>query len=165
MEMESVGLFDWIEGLSPWWWVALGIAIGAFEMLTMSFFLIWWGIAAVVMAILLVFLPGMPGEIQVALFAALSVGLTFLGRSWILKFGDGAAPVTGLNERSSALVGRQARVVEAAGNGGKVEVDGIPWRAQSAEGAMPAPGSYVEIAGSDGNTLSVRPVAAPEVTG
>lgn len=153
--MEETGnLFSLIEGLSPWWWVALGIALGALEMLTMSFFLIWWGIAAVIMAVLLVFFPGMPGEIQVALFAALSVALTFVGRSYVVKFGDGE-PVSGLNQRSGALVGRRGKVVEASGNEGKVEVDGIPWKAHCTEGGMPEPGSFVEITASDGTTLSV----------
>lgn len=156
--METdIGLFDALESISPWWWVALGIAIGAFEMLTMSFFLIWWGLAAIIMAILLVLMPSMPGELQVMIFAALSVVLTFVGRNYIAKHGDGAALVTGLNERSGALIGRSGKVVESSGNEGKVEIDGIPWRARSVEGAMPATGGSVEVTASDGNTLSVKP--------
>jgi inner membrane protein len=154
--MEDPGIFATIEGLSPWWWVALGIVLGALEMLTMSFFLIWWGVAAIIMAILLVFLPTMPGEIQVALFAAISVALTFIGRSYVVKFGDGAEPVPGLNRRSGSLVGRSAKVVSADGSEGKVEIDGIPWRARSVEGNLPEPGALVEITASDGTTLSVK---------
>ena len=157
--METgISLFDALESISPWWWVALGIAIGAFEMLTMSFFLIWWGLAAIVMAVLLVLMPNMPGELQIMIFAAMSVVLTFVGRNYIAKHGDGAAPVSGLNERSGALIGRSGKVVACAGNEGKVEIDGIPWKARTIEGAMPAVGGSVEVTASDGNTLSVKPV-------
>ena len=151
-------LFDTLESISPWWWVALGIAIGAIEMLTMSFFLIWWGLAAIVMAVLLMLMPGMPGEMQVIIFATLSVILTFVGRNYIAKHGDGAAPVPGLNERSDAMIGRSGKVVETTGNEGKVEIDGIPWKAHSVQGAMPAEGGSVEVTGSDGITLSVKPI-------
>jgi len=38
---ESITVFQWVANLSPWWWVAFGIGLGAVEMATMSFFLIW----------------------------------------------------------------------------------------------------------------------------
>ena len=78
--MESVSLFDWIAGLSPWWWVAFGIGLGALEMATGSFFLIWPALAAIAMAINIAIGPSFSGEVIVILYAGLSIVLTFLGR-------------------------------------------------------------------------------------
>ena len=75
------GLLDFLDGISPWWWITLGVVLIGLEMTTMSFFLIWPGIAAVVIAILLWIAPGMSGEAQVALFAVLSVAFTWVGRT------------------------------------------------------------------------------------
>ena len=102
----DVSLFAALEGLSPWWWVAFGITLGAIEMATMSFFLIWPGIAAVVMAALLWAVPAMPGEVQIAVFAALSVVLTYLFRARFLASTADIAP-NGLNERSNRMIGMQ----------------------------------------------------------
>ena len=79
------GLLDFLDGISPWWWITLGVVLIGLEMTTMSFFLIWPGIAAVVIAILLWIAPGMSGEAQVALFAVLSVAFTWVGRTIIVR--------------------------------------------------------------------------------
>ena len=63
----DVGLFSWIETLSPWWWITLGVGLGAIEMLLTSFVLIWPGIAAILMAIILWIAPGMQGELQITI--------------------------------------------------------------------------------------------------
>ncbi len=147
--------FDMLEGLSPWWWVAFGIALGAIEMVTLSFFLIWPGLAALLMAVILPFAPDMPGEIQVALFAMLSVILTLVGRALMARFGDGGEPVSGLNQRSTQLVGRRAKVISFTGSEGTVEIDGMQWRATGPDGVVPE-GSLVTITAADGMMLTVE---------
>ena len=152
--------FDWLEGLSPWWWVAFGIGLGAVEMATMSFFLIWPGLAALVMAGFLVLAPGMPGEVQVAVFAALSVALTFAGRALMRRFGDGEAVETGLNDRSARMIGRRGQVLSMSHGEAMVEIDGEHWRAAPAGAdAALSDGATIEVVGASGMTLTVRPVA------
>ena len=148
--------FDLVEGLSPWWWVAFGIGLGAVEMLTMSFFLIWPGLAAIVMAILVALLPGMPGELRIAIFAAIAIGLTFAGRSLMARFGDGGGEASTINDRSGQLVGRRATVLEWKNGEGAVEVDGIRWRANWDGDQVSEPGRAVEIVEAQGMTLVVR---------
>ena len=150
-------IFDFLNGASPWWWIAAGIGLGIVEMLTFSFFLIGPGIAAVVVGVVLWMAPGMSGAIQMLIFAALSIGLTLAARGYVLnRKPDSEVP--GLNDRAAQMVGRMAVVVDgfAAGGTGNVEVDGVRWRAQLSEGAgAPAPGDVLRITDTRGMTLVV----------
>ena len=152
--MESVSLFDWIAGLSPWWWVAFGIALGALEMATGSFFLIWPALAAIAMAINIAIGPSFSGEVIVILYAGLSIVLTFLGRFMMNRFGDGAAPETTLNQRSAQVVGRRAKVLSHEHGEGVVEIDGVRWKAVWTDTAE-QPGELVRIDKADGMVLRV----------
>lgn len=147
--------FDFLEGISPWWWVAAGLTLGALEMLTMSFFLIWLGLAALIMAVVLVVFPTMPGEVQVMAFALLAVALTFIGRAMIRNFGDGE-PTNTLNSRSSNMVGRSAKVIRFEHGQGVVEIRGEQWQARADADAMGLnPGATVRIVSADGMLLTV----------
>jgi len=153
-------LLSLLEGISPWWWVAFGVTLGAVEMATMSFFLIWPAIAAVLLAIILGAKPDLSGEIQIATFAVLAVILTFAGRSLLNRYGDGGAENDTLNSRSNQMVGRHGTVASFTGPEGNVTVDGIRWRAHWAHGAKSEIGDTVEVTDADGMTLIVRPSAA-----
>ena len=148
--------FAMIEGLSAWWWVALAIGLGAVEMLTMSFFLLWPALAALVVAVLVGLIPSMPGEIRVAGFAAIAIILTFVGRALMQRFGDGGGAQSTLNARSSQLVGRKGKVLSWQSGEGSVEVDGIRWRARWDGDQVSAEGRSVEITAAEGMTLVVR---------
>ena len=37
----QVDLFAFLDGASPWWWVAFAAALGAVEMLTFTYFVLW----------------------------------------------------------------------------------------------------------------------------
>lgn len=145
-------LFSFLEGLSPWWWVSFGIALMALEMVVFSFFLIWPGLAALIMAALLSVSPGIQGEIQVALFAILSVGLTFGGRFLFQKNDE---PETSLNQRTKQIIGHKARVTDFELGEGHVEINGLRWTAIWPEGQTGKPGDMVKIVSSEGMTVAV----------
>lgn len=151
-------VFGFLQGVSPWWWVALAIGLIAIEMLTFSFFLIWPGLAAVVVAVILWIVPDLSGNLQVMLYAIISLVLTLAGRAWV----QGREPVSasGLNERSSQMIGRRALVIDGFDRSdlGNVEVDGIRWRARMEPGAEPPrSGATLRITGAEGMTLILSP--------
>ncbi len=148
-------LFDFLTGLSPWWWVAFALALGAFEMATMSFFLIWPGLAALLVAALIWLAPELSGSTQVIAFAALSVALTFVGRYLMNRFGDGGDTNNTLNSRAEMMVGRHAKVLDYAGPEGHVSIDGIRWRALWPANSIASDGDTVRVSGSDGMTLLI----------
>lgn len=150
---------DILEGLSPWWWVAAAFALGALEMLTGTAVLIWVALATLVMAVLNALVPTLSGELQIALFATLSIAITFAGRWGMQRFGDGGETHATLNQRSNHLIGRTAKVLDfdAGSNSGAVEIEGMRWRASWAAGQTSAMGETVRVRSADGMNLTVEP--------
>ena len=169
--MVQFDLFAFLDGASPWWWIALALGLGAIEMVTFTYFMLWLGLAAFTVGIGLAIFPTMPGTSQLLTFALLSVLYTVIG--WLVvrrhqpKDGD-----PGLNRRSAAMVGRQAVVTQAFSAGvGWVEIDGVRWRARLVDadggpdgggpgngGEPPEAGATLSITDADGMTLVVAPV-------
>jgi len=152
-----VQIFQFLDGISPWWWVAFGVILGAVEMAAMSFFLIWPAIAAVLIGVMLAFTPAIAGEVQIAIFAVLAVAMTFAGRSLLHRFGDQGGPSDNLNSRATLMVGRHAEVQSFTGPEGAVTIDGIRWHAVWPAGGKAKPGATVKIVRADGMTLFVEP--------
>lgn len=150
--------FNFLDGISPWLWVAFGIVLGALEMATMSFFLIWPALGALVMALLLWLEPGLNTPLQLTLFAVVSVALTLVGRKLMMQYGDGGGEETLINNRAAQLVGRTGKVLEGGAAEGAVEVDGIRWRAQWDMAANLTKDAEVRVTGSQGMTLEVVPL-------
>ena len=63
--------FEWLY----WHWIFLGIALMLIELFFGSFFILWFGAAAVVIGGLLFLVPGLPYAGQILLWGALSCGL------------------------------------------------------------------------------------------
>ena len=155
-------LFQFLDGISPWWWIALAFGLGAIEVLTFSFFLIWPGLAAVGVAVMMWLFPGMSGNSQMLWFAVMSVIFTLAGRQFVLSRKP-TSDQPNLNQRGAALIGRNAEVVDgfAAGGLGNVLVDGMRWRARLAEGTQrPAAGDVLDIVEAEGMILILQSKAA-----
>lgn len=156
-------LFGFLAGVSPWVWIAFGVALGAVEMATMSFFLIWPGLAALAVGVVLWLVPDLSGTAQVVLFAALSVVATLAGRAAIRRGGQAPSDRPDLNRRSERMVGRHGTAVEGFSHGeGVVEIDGLRWSARLAPGAAaPEAGAGVKVVEVNGMTLVVTPANPP----
>ena len=155
-------LFAFLDGASPWWWIALAFGLGAVEIVTFTYFMLWLGLAAFTVGIGLAMFPAMPGTSQLLSFALLSILYTAIGWVYVMRRQPKDA-LPGLNRRAAAVVGRQAVVTQAFSAGvGWVEVDGVRWRARLAEpgGAAaesPEAGATMSITDADGMTLVVAP--------
>jgi len=159
--MLDFDIFAWLDGASPWWWIALALALGAVEIVTFTYFMLWLGLAALTVGISLWMFPAMPGTSQLAAFALLSILYTAIG--WMVVRRHQAGDVhPSLNRRAAAVIGRQGIVTGAFAAGmGVIEVDGVRWRARLADGATaPAPGTIASIVSADGMTVIVRPLEA-----
>lgn len=152
-------VFGFLTGISPWWWVAVALALGTVEVLTFSFFLIWPGLAALAVAIMLWMFPDASGSAQIFMFAILSAVFTLAGRHWVLtKKPESESP--GLNNRASALIGRTVRLTEELSGGqlGTADVDGIRWRIRLDEpGAAAGAGESLHVVSADGMVLVLSP--------
>ena len=156
----DIDLFAFLDGASPWWWIALALGLGVIEMLTFTYFMLWLALAAFTVGIGLAMFPSMPGISQLLTFALLAILYTAIGWAYVKRWKE-RDHHPGLNQRSNAMIGRQAVVTEAFSAGvGWVELDGVRWRARLANGA-PAPeaGTTMSIASADGMTLVVAPMS------
>jgi hypothetical protein len=160
--MLNFDLFAFLDGASPWWWIALALGLGAIEIVTFTYFMLWLGLAAFTVGIGLAMFPALPGTSQLLAFALLTILYTVIGWLYVRRRQptDGQP---GLNRRSAAMIGRQAVVTDAFAAGvGWVEVDGVRWRARLAERAgdgarSPETGATMSITDADGMTLIVAP--------
>ena len=140
----------------PAWFVWLVIA-GIFiiiEMATVGFFIIWFGVSALITALLSLILPE-AYIVQSIFWAILSVFLV----AFTKKFTDKVKPdVTPTNVYS--IIGKQAVVTVAINNEnakGQIKVDGDVWsaRTDSFEETIPV-GEHVEILRVDGVKVIVK---------
>ena len=157
----AIDLFAFLDGASPWWWIALALGLGAIEMLTFTYFMLWLALASFTVGIGMAMFPAMSGSSQVLTFALLAILYTAIGWAYVRRL-QPKDEHPGLNRRSAAVIGRQAVVTEAFTAGvGWVEVDGVRWRARlaiptSADTPSPATGATLSIASADGMTLVVE---------
>ena len=146
---------EWLSELQQhWFWLSLGFILGAVEMIAPGFFLMWLGLAAIIVGMLTWALPiSLP--LQVALFAILSVLTVYAGKKF-LKDNPIESDDPKLNNRGARLTGEIVTVVEAIADGhGRVRVGDTDWNARGADAAA---GAKVRVIGADGAVLLVEGV-------
>ncbi len=138
-----------------WNWVMLGVLLLTAEVFLSGFFLIWPGIAALVVAVITLMHPTLGVEAQLLTFAGLSI---LSVAAWLAYRKRHPEPTSesGLNKRGSEHIGRIVTLDEGLQGGrGKVTLDGIPWLISGPD--YPA-GTQVRIAGLEGTRLLVERV-------
>lgn len=138
---------------NPWWlWLTLGGVLLAAEMLGTSGYLLWSGVAAVLVG-LLVWLVPLPWEWQGMSFAILTVLSAFWWYRWLQRR-DRHRPPSLLNQRGQQLIGQQLVLDAPLINGvGHVRIGDGNWRVQADED-LPA-GCPVTVVAIEGITLHV----------
>ncbi len=144
-----------------WHWWALGGVLAILEVVAPGFVLIWLGLAALLVGVMLLIWPTMGLAFQLLAYAAFSVLSVFAWFRW-LRTSPAETDQPGLNRRAEQTVGRRAQVVEPIVNGrGRIKLGDSTWSVTGPD--LPA-GRLVEITGSAGTVLEVRPVADPPPT-
>jgi membrane protein implicated in regulation of membrane protease activity len=137
------------------WWL-LALVLIAAEMIAPGYFLLWIGIAAGVMGVVTLVVPGLPALAQAITFALLSIAACLVYWKFVRPLAEQRNDQPLLNQRGQRMVGRRVIVVEAIVNGrGKVGVGDGQWLAEGPD--MPV-GSEVEIVALQGTTFSVKAV-------
>jgi membrane protein implicated in regulation of membrane protease activity len=149
--------------MSDYWyiWLILGALFIVAEIFTPGFVLLWFGIGAIVAALLsLTGLVGLP--LQVIIFLVVSVALTIASRTIFERVLMRGSPGSGLKSGIDSLPGRVAVVVsgsEGAMGEGAIRVFGSTWRAFPIEGEEPLrEGEQVRIERVEGTSVYVSRV-------
>ena len=144
---------EWLDTISThWFWLSLGLLLGVAEMVAPGFFLMWLGLAALIVGILDYFLP-ITLAYQVAMFATLSVITVFAGKKF-LQENPIESDDANLNDRGARMAGEIVIVVEPITNGhGRVKVGDSVWNARGMDADN---GASVRVIGADGAVLLVE---------
>ncbi len=117
--------------LGPWNWLALGLVLLALEIFAPGVFLLWIGLAALIVGTLSLILWSAAfwvWQAQVIVFLALALICAFAGKKIMGKRGDRTDQPL-LNRRGEQLVGRLATLSEPIVDGrGRVRIGDTMWR-------------------------------------
>jgi membrane protein implicated in regulation of membrane protease activity len=101
----------------PYLWLGFGLLLVAAETVVPGVHIIWFGLAALVMALVSFLLPDLPGWWQVAIYAVLALGAAGLAYKYLRKNPQAPADNAALNRRVDSLVGRKAKLSDAIEDG------------------------------------------------
>ena len=128
----------------------------ASEIASTTQYLLWPGIAALLIGVLKFVVPPLDGRLAVFLFAVVSVVATIVWKRSPWGRADRTTHGT-LNQRSAQYVGRVVKCEEDFVNGrGPVRVDDTRWIACDVDGSAPIKGDMVQVSGADGAELKVQ---------
>jgi hypothetical protein len=142
-----------------WYWIVLGLLLVVSEMTASGgFYIIFFGIAALIVGLLSLFDLAGGESTQLLLFSGLSIGSLLLFRSRLLKWLqiDPQAPPV------DQLVGEIGTATEdlEPGGVGRVELRGTSWAARNDSHAMLTTGTRVRVVRVEGLMLHVKPEGA-----
>ena len=139
------------------WWL-LALLLIAAELVAPGYFLLWIGLAAGIMGLVLQAFPNLVFIVQAILFALLSIAVCLAYWKFIRPSAEMRDDQPLLNRKGDRLIGRRVVVVDAIVNGrGKVTVGDSAWLA---EGDDCAAGTAVRVVAVNGTSLQV--VADPK---
>jgi len=140
-----------------WIWGILGLALLGFEMLTGTMYVLWFGVAAILLAILTWLAPAMPIALQLFLFAGLSIGALVIWRRNYKKHSTDLH----IGQSQGDEIGRIGTIVEpvSARQPGRIQfAQGVmgsrEWAAVSNENIES--GAEAIIVAIEGNSLRVK---------
>lgn len=145
-----------VAELGPWGWWVIGMVLLAAEILTPGVFFVWIGLGAIATGILSLILWNADlwiWQVQLVVFAALSVASILAGRKLVLRKGDKSDEPL-LNQRTASLVGRTATLETPITEGrGRVRLDDTWWSVIGPD--LPA-GTRIRITAAHGRDLHVE---------
>jgi inner membrane protein len=140
----------------PWWaWILFGLGLLGLELLLGSFYLVFLGIAAIIVGLLAMFGADGPLWLEWLLFIIFSASLVLLLRKPLI----GKFNIRSDTRDIDTLVGLAAVAVESIPPGGigKVEMRGTVWTAHNEGAVALAPGQRCRVERVEGLSLWVRP--------
>lgn len=142
--------------LNQWAWFLAAILLLVLETVAPGVIFLWMAIAAGAVGLIDLIFPGLSWEVQVVIFAILSVISVIVGRRYIAS-NPVASEDEMLNRRGEQHIGKTYQVVEAiVGGAGRIKVGDSIW---AAEGPDAAAGDMVRVTDVEGTKLRVVPAS------
>ena len=141
--------------VTHWTWWIMAVVLIILEVPAPGTFFLWMGASAGIVGVALLLFPELTWELQLTLFAALSIVTILLSRRYLQKNkGDHSK----LSQRGKRYIGTTVTVVETITNGiGKVRIEDTLWRARGADTVI---GQRVKIVAIEGATFEIESIAS-----
>ncbi len=140
-----------------YWWFAIALVFFIVEIATPGFFLLWFGVGAVISGLLDVFgIHEM--TTQVLVFVISSIVLVTLSRTIFKNIFMRSSPGSGLKTNMEAMIGKIGIVTEKIDielSTGRILVEGQDWSARTDDSQVIDVDSKVKIVRSEGAKLIV----------
>lgn len=146
-------MVELLEQLNYWHWLGLGAVLLIFELFGAGAYLLWVGLAAVIVGVIKYFVPELSWEWQFIIFAVDSLAVTY---AWWLyqKKNPKKTDEPTLNLRVNSYIGRKFKLKHPIIDGqGKLNIDDCMWIISGED--MPAK-TVVKIVGVNDMILLVE---------
>lgn len=153
-------MVGFLDGLTIWHWVGLGVVLLAVEVAVGTFDLLWVAAGAFLTALfaLIVPLPAGGWEGQLTFFGVVAIAFVISGRTVFKGLRTRSTTHPNLNDRLASMVGQHGKAATVfIDKRGKVKVGDTVWLAEQADGEFIAEGDAVVITAAEGGLLKVRP--------
>ena len=148
--------------MAPWWqtitpteWFIAGLVLLLLEVFAPGAFLLWFGIAALIVGSAVWLLPMLPWQVQIIAFALLSIGALVGYRAWRKRRPAPQVDQPLLNKRVEQMIGRVFTLEQAIVDGrGKIKVGDALWTVIGSDLGV---GSRVRVIGAREQMLEVEP--------
>ena len=148
----GISMLTFLHSLTIWHWLSLAALLLIVEILTGSGFLLWIGIAAACVSVVLAVLPALTWPYQLVLFSVTAL-LSCILWWWRLKCNPLRTDRPLLNQRLAQYVGHRFVLVEPIAQGrGQIRIGDSLWQVSGDD--LPA-GVEVIVTGYDGLVLTV----------
>ncbi len=148
----------WLEQAEFWHWWAFGLVFLILEVFIPGFIILWFGVGAFVVGIILLAVDLGP-QMQLVIWSFLSIFALLGWRQW-RKGQPMHTDDTMLNRRGEAYVGRTFTLDTPTENGfGKIKVDDTTWKIEISQDLLA--GTKIVITGVDGAILKAEKAELP----
>lgn len=150
-------LLPWLETLTFWHWMVLGVVLVVLELLLPGIWFLWLGLGALTTGLIVLVASDLSWQIQSVIFCALSVVSIVVGRL-VMRTAGAPEDHPTLNRRAEQYVGQVYVLEEATERGhGRVRIGDSVWRVKLTDPtAELGAGEKVTVTGVDGATLEVE---------
>lgn len=147
------GLTEVFTTISAWHWFAAAVLLSILELIVgASFFILWLGVSAAFIGVIVLLYSALAIEYQFLLFTAVAMSCLLYWHIH-LKHVTNTSDQPNLNRRSEQYIGRTVTLKEPIENGrGRIHIDDSFWRVEGPD--LPT-GTLVKIVGVNGVVLKV----------
>lgn len=145
---------EWFSTWTAWHWLIIGFLLLIAETAMPGVFLLWWGLAAIVIAGISALIPSLPLTVMSIAYAILALFFSLMWWKYQRNKDKEDEPNSTLNQKGHAMLGLKGIVQEINSNGiGRGYFGDTTWRIQ---GEHLKKGDNIQVVSVQGITLFVQ---------